>query len=348
MGGKHNLNFSGVKRFVIFSSRVLPEKGFAPMKPVICSYYLTYRCNARCGFCAVGREERVPKAGESSPDVVCRNLGDVRMLGASFVDFTGGEPLLYEGLPYALRYALALGLRTTVTTNGILYPERAGELAGRVTILQFSLHGPDRESHDAVTKTPSFDRVMEGVDKARSLGDRPTFIHTVTDGNIERVPEVARFAQSLKIPLFLNPCFSYFGNGGLSAGSADRLERMARGKGVTFDRGYIRFLDDGGNKTESPRCLASTSAVAISPDDCLILPCWHHEVRRIPIRGRLLALRNAPEAVEAREREGRYPFCEGCAVNCSIRASLFRRIDRYFLPSLVSAAEYLFELARSR
>jgi hypothetical protein len=35
-------------------------------------------------------------------------------------------------------------------------------------------------------------------------------------------------------------------------------------------------------------------------------------------------------------------------VNCSIRASLFRRFDRYFLPTLLSAIKYTWELYRAK
>jgi MoaA/NifB/PqqE/SkfB family radical SAM enzyme len=280
--------------------------------------------------------------------VVCRNLEDLRRLGIRVVDFTGGEPLLYTGLPRVLECAKSLGLWTTVTTNGIRYAECARDIAGKVDILQFSLHGPDRETHDAATVTPSFDRVMEGVGFARSLGERPSFIHTVTDSNIGTVPEIISLARSLGVMLFLNPCFPYFGNPGLSPENARELGRMATGKGVTLDRGFLRFLIDGGNKREHPRCLAVTSTVVISPDDRLILPCFHRRTRALPIGGSLLALRESPEVWKERDREGKYPFCEGCAVNCYIRASLFRRLDRYFLPSVLSAAQYLGELLRAR
>ena len=105
---------------------------------------------------------------------------------------------------------------------------------------------------------------------------------------------------------------------------------------------------DGGNRVSAPRCLAVSSTVVISPDDRLLLPCYHHKTGALPIEGRLLALRQSPEVQEVREREGRYPFCEGCAVNCYIRASLFRRLDRYFLPSVLSAGKYVLELYRQR
>lgn len=317
------------------------------MKPVICNYYLTYRCNARCGFCSIWRDTSIPASRESPVGVVCRNLGDACLLGVKVVDFTGGEPLLYDGLPDVLAHARKIGLWTTVTTNGILYPGRARELAGLVSILQFSLDAPDRALHDAVKGVPCFDRLMESIEAARSLGERPTFIHTVTDGNFDAVPGVIALARKTAVPLFLNPCFAYAVNEGLSRENACALGKLARGKGVTIDRGYLRFLIDGGNRRDTPRCLAVSSTIVISPDDHLLMPCFHFRTRSIPIGGRLLALRHSPPVAIERDHEGCHPSCEGCAVNCYIRASLYRRFDRYFLPSILSAAKYILEYYRS-
>lgn len=317
------------------------------MKPVICNYYLTYRCNARCTFCNIWKDEKVPASKEASPAVVCRNLADMRALGVKFVDFTGGEPLLYEGLPEVLACAKQIGLRTTITSNGIIYPKRAHEIAGLIDIFQFSLDAADREEHNAVKGVECFDTVIESIETARSLGERPMFIHTVTDDNISCVPDVISLARSMKVPLFLSPCFSYFGNPGLSPGNARLLGKIARGRGVTIDRGFLKFLIDGGNKREKPRCLAVSSTIVISPDDRLILPCFHFRTRELPIEGRLIALRNEPSVEFEKHLEGRHPYCEGCTVNCYIRASLFRRFDRYFLPTVFSAAKYIFEYYRA-
>jgi hypothetical protein len=189
---------------------------------------------------------------------------------------------------------------------------------------------------------------MEGVGIAQALGERPSFIHTVTDENIGAVPEIIALAREFGVMLFLNPCFPYFGNPGLSPENARELGRLATGRGVTLDRGFLRFLIDGGNSRRSPRCLAVTSTVVISPDDRLILPCFHFRTRALPIGGELPALRESPSVQKEMEMEGKHPFCEGCAVNCYIRASLFRRLDRYFLPSVCSAMKYLREFYRNR
>ncbi len=319
---------------------------YISMKPVICNYYVTYRCDARCGYCTIWRENTLPASHESSPGIVCRNLGDVKLLGVKVVDFTGGEPLLYDGLPEVLAYAKNIGLITTVTTNGIRYLERASELYGLIDYLQFSLDAVDKEAHDSSRGVPSFDRVMEGIDVALMLDERPTFIHTVTDENLGKVPDVIVFARSMNIPLFLNPCFAYSGITGLSSKGAVELGEMARGPGVTLDRGFLRFLADGGNRRSFPRCLAISSTVVISPDDKLLLPCFHHKTKALPINGRLIALRNSSEVQSERKRERRYCFVDGCAINCYIRASLFRRFDRYFLPSIFSAVKYVYEYHR--
>jgi MoaA/NifB/PqqE/SkfB family radical SAM enzyme len=316
------------------------------MKPVICNYYLTYRCNAKCGFCNIWEDRTVPASKEAPPEIVCVNLADMRELGVKVVDFTGGEPLLYAGLPEVLGCAKRYGLRTTVTSNGILYPKRAREIAGLVDILQFSIDAADREGHDSSKGVRCYDAVVESVEAARSLGERPTFIHTVTDDNMPRVPDVMSFARSLGVPLFLNPCFSYFGNPGLSPDNAIELGKIARGRGVVVDRGFLKFLIDGGNKTDNPRCLAVSSTIVISPDDKLIIPCFHRKMKEFPVNGGLSELRNSPEVQSEKNYEGTYPFCEGCTVNCYMRASLVRRLDRYFLPSVLSAAKYLWELYR--
>jgi len=317
------------------------------MKPVICNYYLTYRCNARCGFCSIWKDASIPESREASPDVVSGNLADVKHAGVRIVDFTGGEPLLYEGLPEVLYRAKKLGLKTSVTSNGIRYPERAAELAGHIDILQFSIDAATKENHDKVTGVSSFERVMESVEKARTLGERPTFIHTVTDENLTDVPDVISLAQSLRIPLFLNPCFTCPGNQGLSRKGAVTLGKLAHGNGVTIDRGYLRFCIDGGNRRIEPRCMAVSSTIVISPDDHLILPCFHYRTKTLPICGNLSRLLESDEVRKQKRTQGTYQFCEGCTVYCYMRASLFRKLDGYFLPSIMSACRYLYVYFRS-
>jgi len=176
--------------------------------PVLCNYYLTYRCNARCHFCDIW-EKPSPYA---SLDSFRANLRDLKRLGVRVIDFTGGEPLLHQQLGTFLAEARAMGLLTTVTTNGLLYPKRAAELAGKVDMLHFSLDAPDAGTHDTIRGVACFDFVLRSIERAKELGERPDILFTVTPetiGGIQRVyDEITRPNDLL---LILNPVFTYNG-----------------------------------------------------------------------------------------------------------------------------------------
>ena len=139
--------------------------------PILCNYYLTYHCNAFCSFCHFGEHENFHRTPHASAQEVLRNLPALRTLGVRFIDFTGGEPLLYPQIDDVVSEAKALGFRTSITTNGLLYAKHAAALAGKVDLLHFSLDSADRTEHDALRGVPCFDAVMEGIDIAKKLGE---------------------------------------------------------------------------------------------------------------------------------------------------------------------------------
>ncbi len=62
--------------------------------PILCNYYLTYRCNAKCSFCDIW-ERPSPYV---SPESFKENLIHLKALGVRVIDLTGGEPLLHRKL----------------------------------------------------------------------------------------------------------------------------------------------------------------------------------------------------------------------------------------------------------
>ncbi len=135
------------------------------MAPLVANYYLTYRCNARCHFCDIWALE--PKK-EADFETIRHNLEDLRRLGVKYVDFTGGEPLLRSDVAEIYTEAKQQGFYTSMTTNTILYPKRAKEIQGLVDFLNFSLDGPDAETHDQSRGVKIFDTLTESVEIAHS------------------------------------------------------------------------------------------------------------------------------------------------------------------------------------
>lgn len=309
------------------------------MKPILCNYYITYRCNARCVFCDIWR---YPEKAEAAPESVLSNLAGIRRLGCRFIDFTGGEPLLHEHLPLLLRRAKQAGLITSVTTNCLLYPQRAGELAGLVDLLHFSLDSDSAPLHDELRGIPCYDRVLESIDKALAAGERPDLLFTVTDRNVHALGGLARLARRKKLMLVVNPAFSYFGNKALASQGVDVLRAYARQPHVYINLALLRLIRAGGNQVWSPRCRAATSTVVISPNNELVLPCFHHRQGAVPIDGDIVGAWNSSQARGARAQQGRYAFCAHCTINCYFDPSFLYKVDRYFWESLISKARYAF------
>jgi MoaA/NifB/PqqE/SkfB family radical SAM enzyme len=268
----------------------------------------------------------------------------LKRLGVLGVDVTGGEPLLYRNLLEMLTLAKQKRLITSVTTNGMLYPKFAERLVGKVDALLFSIDSADAEEHDRIRAMKSFHLALEALSVARKL-KQPLYIsHVVTNESLAKVDEMIRFANDQHAILYLNPCFSFFGNEGLAAEKATELMKYFGKPGIIIDRAQLRLIAGGGNHVNDPVCRAVSSTVVISPENKLLLPCYHFKEKAIPIENNLYALyTKAPEVQEAKRMEGRYSFCEGCSVYCYMRSSL---MWRYPLDSFFLAAHYVRERAR--
>ncbi|MGI9570712.1 MAG: radical SAM protein, partial [Desulfobulbia bacterium] len=215
--------------------------------PVLCNYYLTYRCNASCGFCDIW-ERPSPYV---TIDEVEKNLRDLKKLGVKVIDFTGGEPLLHNELPAILKAAKDLGFITTITTNGLLYPKKAKEIAGLVDMLHFSLDSYDKEQHDSMRRVACYDSVLESIDIAKSLGEQPDILFTVFKDNIDQIaPVYNNISKPNNLVLILNPAFDYNQvetGAELTTSDLDLIKSWGRKPLIYLNEAFIKLMKDGGN-----------------------------------------------------------------------------------------------------
>ncbi|RYC69054.1 MULTISPECIES: radical SAM protein [Spirosoma] len=308
--------------------------------PVLCNYYVTYRCNASCSFCDIW-ERPSPYV---TLDNARANLRDLRRLGVRVIDFTGGEPLLHRQLPELLSEAKQLGLITTVTTNALLYPKQAERLRGLVDMLHFSLDSPVAEEHDRSRGVRSFDKVMESIDIARQLGERPDILFTVFDHNVHQIRAMYEdICRPNDLVLILNPVFEYnsVDTGGQLSDSALRdMAWWGKQPNVYLNDGFIQLRRDGGNHIDKPVCRAASTTIVISPENKLVLPCYHLGLSDHPINNNLYTLYRSADVQQLVAQEGRLPGCEGCAINCYMQPSFAVDVTKYFWKALPSTLKY--------
>lgn len=306
--------------------------------PVLCNYYVTYRCNAKCGFCDIWEKPSPYVTLEN----VRENLSALKQLGVKVIDFTGGEPLLHQQIDQFFALAKEMGFITTLTTNALLYPKFAKRLKGKVDMLHFSLDTADKEKHDTMRGVACFDFVMESITLAKSLGERPDILFTVFEENKQDIPAVyEQICLPNDLVLILNPAFEYNKVGDrLSSETLDELTYWGKKKNVFLNQAFVELRRDGGNHVADPVCKAASTTLVISPENELILPCYHLGEKSFPIQGNLESLYHSTEVQQQIATEGKLPSCEGCTINCYMQPSFSVETSKYFWKSLPSTIKY--------
>jgi len=311
------------------------------LPPVLANYYLTYKCNSRCTYCDIPtKPENIP-IRETKPELIIENLAALKRLGVKVIDFTGGEPLIYPHLPKVMRAAKEMGFFTSLANTGILYPRMANELRGLVDDLKFSLSTTDPEFYSKERGIDGFHRAIEGIKLALSLGERPSIVTTATPESIDQIEEVIRFAQELGVVVLLGPVFDFCGNELLHKEGVEKLKRLADMDNVCVNWAFVEFYLDGGNQISKPRCRAISSTIVVSPDDHMLLPCYHMHDERIPIkhengRSNLDELWHSGHVQTRRKEEGAWKFCQGCTIWCYFETSFLWPPDKYFFLNVKS------------
>ncbi|MFN2498078.1 MAG: GTP 3',8-cyclase MoaA [Pyrinomonadaceae bacterium] len=170
---------------------------------------LTDRCNFRCFYCLPHGEPPIaPKEQMLSYEEIEYVCDIFVELGIEKIRLTGGEPMMRRDIETIIEKLAALksgGLQDlALTTNGYFLPDRAQALkdAGldRITI---SLDSLKPETFKQMTGVDVLDRVLAGIDAAKSAGLQPIKINAVIvrGHNEDEVADFAAFAREHDIKM---------------------------------------------------------------------------------------------------------------------------------------------------
>jgi MoaA/NifB/PqqE/SkfB family radical SAM enzyme len=334
-------------------------------------FYITFRCNARCGYCNVWQDPVFFGHTELGPDDLCRALDDLRELGVEYVDFTGGEPALHRQLSVAVRHAKRLGMATEVTTNAIRFAADADDIVPYVDTLNISLDTLSAERYHAIRGTDTLDRTLALVERLRGQGTANLkLISVVTRQSLPGLKDVITFAQDHRIPVYLSPMFEYFAgqdevrdpartmrslrllevNGRpagdqpsrpVPAGGADR-ELIAAVRDHTHtpyalvNLAFLRHMETL-DPSEPTVCGAGSRIVTIGPDGRVLLPCYHEWDGSLTWDRPYSEVVREPEFVRVRDEEvGLRDGCRRCAVFPYLGLAISYRLTSDFLVQAVS------------
>ena len=137
---------------------------------------VTDRCDLRCFYCMSEDMTFLPKADLLTLEELDRLCSAFIAKGVKKLRLTGGEPLVRRNVMSLLRSLsrhLASGAlhELTLTTNGTQLARYAQELADcGVRRINVSLDTLDPQKFRAITRWGEIDKILEGIEAARSVG----------------------------------------------------------------------------------------------------------------------------------------------------------------------------------
>lgn len=161
---------------------------------------ITDRCNYRCVYCRSADPENYRAHEEILSWTELERLARIFVgLGIRKIRVTGGEPLVREGVEDFISRLRDMSVQDlSMTTNGHLLAERCDRLlAAGLKRINVSLDSLDRVKFDQITRTKSYDKVMEGIAVAQKTRLAPVKVNAVlvrglNDGEVEAFAEFAR------------------------------------------------------------------------------------------------------------------------------------------------------------
>ena len=234
-----------------------PPRSAAERRPVVV-WNVTRSCNLKCIHCYTDSESRRYE-GELTGGEARVMLDDLAAFRIPALLLSGGEPLMRPDLFELAEYAVACGLRLTLSTNGTLLTEA---VARRVKDLGFtyvgiSLDGVGRVNDQFRGVEGAFERTMAGFRACVAAGQRVGLRMTLTRHNAQDLDNIFDFIERENID---RACFyhlAYSGRGGalaeadLTAAESRRaLDTILRRTRDFFERGLRKDILTVGNHVD--------------------------------------------------------------------------------------------------
>ncbi len=182
-------------------------------KPIVV-WNFTRRCNLRCMHCYADSRDQ-DYEGELTTQEGLALIDDLASFGVPTLLFSGGEPLMRPDLWELAAHARGRGIRTVLSTNGVLIDAAA---AAKIQERGFSYVGVSidgiGERHDRIRgKQGAFDEAIRGIRHCRQAGIRVGLRFTIHKLNSDQLGDIFRLMEDEDIPRLCVYHLAYAGRG---------------------------------------------------------------------------------------------------------------------------------------
>jgi len=158
----------------------------------------TQKCNLACKGCYVDTRVRSDlDLGMLKENILLPFVA----LGGKTIGFSGGEPLLYDGIFDAIRMARQCNLYVSVVTNGVLlnYDTAKDLVESGVNSLQISLDSSDEAYNDSIRGKGNKKSVIQAIENATRVGLSPCLVAVPNKSLLSSFESYVNEARRLKV-----------------------------------------------------------------------------------------------------------------------------------------------------
>ena len=163
---------------------------------------LTRACNLKCIHCL--NNSGIKQKDELTKDELLKLIKKLSSLGVQEIRFTGGEPLLFNGIYDLIKFATEEGICTSLGTNGTLITkEVAKELkeSGLKKVV-VSIDG-NKKTHDKIRGKKNYQKAMHGLKYLQKNGINVRVNSVIMKSNMDDVIKLAKKMSRKKITIFI-------------------------------------------------------------------------------------------------------------------------------------------------
>lgn len=174
--------------------------------PQIVRLDATWRCNLNCKHCQTGMFRGTDHPEDLTDDEWSRLFEELASMGTQQINFLGGEPLLRKTLLHHIGHLTRLGIRSDVTTNGILIREENARalLTENGATVTVSLDGATAATHDHIRGRTTFGRAIQAIETLVRVRDESGTGHVglsfvLNRNNLHEAEAIIDLAQELGV-----------------------------------------------------------------------------------------------------------------------------------------------------
>ena len=163
----------------------------------------TQACNHNCLHCynAWKSPQPYPEGQLDTEDTLRLIDRIIKQTRCKLFSFTGGEPLLRPDIFQLIERVRSHDVRVNLLTNGSLLTDQMIRdlISAGVGLFEIPLLSGDRETHNYLSGSDSFDRVTEALAGVKAEGGRSVSVFVITERNWDHLHDMLRISFALSV-----------------------------------------------------------------------------------------------------------------------------------------------------